>query len=113
MLDFIKLVAPLAPFIAEEMYSQLEVLGLKLKDSVHMESWPKCKAEYLQKQETNLVAQVNGKLRAEFKWPTDQLEDKEAIIEHVKALDGVKKWLDGAEIKKEIYVPGKIVNLVI
>jgi leucyl-tRNA synthetase len=60
-----------------------------------------------------LAVQVNGKLRAEFEWNSDQLEDKEAIFEHVKGLEELEKWIEGKEIRRQIYVPGKLVNIVI
>lgn len=113
LLSFIKLLAPLAPFIAEELYDQAKALGWQLKDSVHLESWPKYDEALLQKDEVCIVVQVNGKLRGGFQWPTNRLAEKEAIIEHAKSLDSIDKWLVNQTIKKEIYVPGKIVNLVI
>lgn len=113
LLSFIKLLAPLAPFIAEELYDQTKALGWQLKDSVHLESWPKYNKALLQKEEACLVVQVNGKVRSEFRWPTNRLGEKEAIIEHAKGLESLAKWLDGQTIKKEIYVSGKIVNLVV
>lgn len=113
LLSFIKLLAPLAPFIAEELYDQAKALGWQLKDFVHLESWPKYDEKLLQKDETNLVIQVNGKLRAQMMWPTNRLAEKEAIIEQAKSLEGMQKWLVGQNIQKEIYVSGKIVNLVV
>lgn len=113
LIDFIKLLAPLAPFITEELYDQARVLGLEMKKSVHLESWPKYNQSFLQKEETTLVIQVDGKLRAEMKWSTNQLDEKIAIIEHAKGLESMAKWLDGKNIQKEIYVPGKIINLVL
>ena len=113
LVDMIKLLAPLAPFIAEELYEQARVLPGEMKDSVHLESWPKYDQTLLQKDEACLVVQVNGKLRGEFMWSTNRLSEKEAIIEHAKGLESITKWLDGQTIVKAIYVPGKIVNLVI
>lgn len=113
LLDFIKLLAPLAPFIAEELYEQARVLGLPARQSVHLESWPKYDQTLLQKDFTPIVIQVNGRLRGQLDWPTAQLSDKEAILKQVKSLNTMQKWLDGQTIRKEIYVFGKIVNLVI
>lgn len=112
ILAFIKLLAPLAPFIAEEMYEQSKSLGLKMKKSVHLETWPKFNAELLEKDDTTIVVQVNGKVRAQLQWPTTQLADKTALLEEVRGLESLKKWLNDKEIVKEIYVLGKIVNLV-
>ena len=113
LIDLIKLLAPLAPFIAEELYEQAKVLGGEFKNSVHQESWPKYDQTLLQKDELCLVVQINGKLRGEFIWPTERANDQEAIFEHVKSLDSIKKFLVQKEIKKMIYVPQKLVNLVV
>ncbi|HPS40855.1 MAG TPA: class I tRNA ligase family protein, partial [Candidatus Woesebacteria bacterium] len=108
----IKLLAPLAPFIAEELYDQAKVLGFSAQKSVHLESWPAYDQALLQKEFTNLVVQVNGKLRAQFAWPTKNLTDQAAILSQAKNLEAMQKWLTGKTIHKEIYVFGKIVNFV-
>jgi leucyl-tRNA synthetase len=113
ILSFIKLLAPLAPFIAEELYDQAKLLGWQLKDSVHLESWPKYDETLLQKDLATIVVQVNGKLRSQMEWPTNRLTEKDAIIEQAKSLESMQKWLVGQNIQKEFYVPGKIVNLVV
>jgi len=109
---FIKLLAPLAPFIAEELYDQAKVLGFSAQKSVHLESWPAYDQALLQKEFTNLVVQVNGKLRAQFAWPTKNLHDQTAILNQAKNLEAMQKWLADKTIHKEIYVFGKIVNFV-
>jgi leucyl-tRNA synthetase len=113
LVDMIKLLAPLAPFIAEELYDQVRILSGEFKDSVHLESWPKYDAALLQKDEVCLAVQINGKLRGEFMWSTERLNEKETIIEHAKGLESINKWLIGQTVQKAIYVPGKIVNLVV
>ncbi|MBP7114520.1 MAG: hypothetical protein KBA40_03640, partial [Candidatus Peribacteraceae bacterium] len=57
-----------------------------------------------------VVVQVNGKLRGELVVPKD--ESKESILKQAKELENVQKYLTG-EIKKEIYVPGKLVSFVV
>lgn len=113
ILSFIKLLAPLAPFISEELYDQARVLGLSAKNSIHLESWPKYDESLIQKNFTNIAIQVNGKLRGQMEWPTNRLQDKEAILSQAKSLEDMNKWLTDKDIKKEIYVPGKIINLVV
>lgn len=113
ILAFIKLLAPLAPFISEELYDQARVLGLPAKNSIHLESWPKYDESLIQKNFTNIAIQVNGKVRSQMEWPTNRLHDKEAILSQAKSLEAMNKWLIGKEIKKEIYVPGKIINFVV
>jgi len=140
LLALIKLIAPLAPFLAEELYSQAKyawsnldekTLGqtaceseegrakrlflekVEFKKSVHLESWPNYDEKLTVSSKVKLAVQVNGKLRAEFEWNSDQLDDKEAIFEHVKGLEELEKWIEGKEIRRQIYVPGKLVNIVI
>lgn len=113
IVDYIKLLAPLAPFMAEELYEQSRVLGLAAQKSVHLESWPKFDQAFLLEANTNLIIQVNGKVREQLSWPTEALVDQEAILSHVKGLPSMQKWLADKSIKKEIYVPGKVLNLVV
>jgi leucyl-tRNA synthetase len=113
LVDFIKLLAPLAPFISEELYDQARALGFLAKKSIHLESWPKYDSSLLQKDLANLVIQVNGKVRGQMEWPTNRLDEKEAILSQAKSLETMKKWLVDKTIQKEIYVPGKVVNLVV
>ncbi len=113
LLAFIKLLAPLAPFIAEELYDQARVLGLSMQLSVHLESWPTYDVSLLFREEQNLVIQVNGRVRAQMAWPTTRLTDQAAILEAAKGLADLEKWLADKTIVKEIYVPGKVVNLVV
>ena len=112
LLALIKLLAPLAPFIAEELYDKTRVLGLKTEKSIHLETWPKYDQSLLQKSLVTIAIQVNGKLRAELQWPTNDLDNKEGILSQAKGLESMQKWLEGKDIKKEIYVPSKIVNFV-
>jgi leucyl-tRNA synthetase len=60
-------------------------------------------------EEITVVFQVNGKLRGQAQFPKDV--DKESVISAAKADPKVQSFLEGKEIVKEIYVPGKLVNL--
>lgn len=113
LLDFIKLLAPLAPFMAEELYDQARALDSSLLDSVHLETWPTYDASFLLKEEINVTIQVNGKVRAQLQWPAAQIEDKTALLAAVRVLPSLEKWLLDKKIIKEIYVPGKLINLVV
>lgn len=113
LVDFLKLLAPLAPFIAEELYEQARVLPLELRPSVHLETWPEFDPTLLVQEQLQLAVQINGKLRADLEWPAAQVAEQAAVVAAVKALPAVQKWLEGQQVVKEIYVPGKIVNLVL
>jgi leucyl-tRNA synthetase len=100
------LVGPFAPHIADELW---QLLGHS--DSIHKDHWPQWQEEYLTDDTITLVVQVNGKVRAQLQISKDASKDE--AIEAAKADEHVKTYLDGKDIKKEIFVPGKLVNLVI
>ncbi|PJZ27399.1 leucine--tRNA ligase [Leptospira hartskeerlii] len=103
---FLLLIAPFAPHLAEELWS----LAGK-PDSLTYQGFPGYEEKYLTDDEILIVVQVNGKLRAEFK-AAKEIAGEEAI-KIAKSLDKVQVFLDGKQIRKEIYVPGKLVNLVV
>ncbi|TGM90296.1 leucine--tRNA ligase [Leptospira licerasiae] len=103
---FLLLIAPFAPHLAEELWS----LAGK-PDSLTYQGFPVYEEKYLTDDEIMIVVQVNGKLRAEFK-AAKEIAGEEAI-KIAKSLDKVQVFLDGKQIRKEIYVPGKLVNLVV
>ena len=103
---FLKLLAPTAPHISEELW---EKLGNK--KSIFLEKWPGYDEKLIQEKSWQLVIQINGKVR-------DKIEVKKGISEkEVKELalsqDRIKKWLSNKEPKKIIYIPGRLINLVI
>ncbi|MEA2056490.1 MAG: leucine--tRNA ligase [Patescibacteria group bacterium] len=107
----VKILAPFAPFMAEEMWNQL---GEKF--SVHQQTWPEFDADLAQEEQAIIPVQVNGKLRGELILPAEVAADRDSEIEiltQAKELQSVQKWIKDKEIKKEIFVPGKIVSLVV
>ncbi|HMH31185.1 MAG TPA: class I tRNA ligase family protein, partial [Methylomirabilota bacterium] len=102
----LQLIAPFAPHIAEELWSELGQDG-----SIHISEWPAYDEKYLVEDTVTIAVQVNGKLRGEVQVAADAGEATvvKAAQEHEKAAT----YLDGQTIRKTIYVPGKIVNFVI
>ncbi|MCL2499669.1 MAG: leucine--tRNA ligase [Defluviitaleaceae bacterium] len=98
------LLAPFAPHIAEEIW---EVLGHA--DSVFAQKWPVYDPEMLKTDTVELVMQINGKLRGHVTVPVNA--EKEFVLE--EARKALASRLEGAEIIKSVYVPGRIVNFVI
>lgn len=96
------LLSPFAPHISEELWSRLGH-----KESVFKEEWPKADAEAMKDTEKDVAVQINGKTRVVVKIAVDA--DQEAAIAAGKAALGSK--LAGTVIK-EIYVPGRIINIV-
>ncbi len=103
---FVQLLAPFAPHVAEELWEQLGN-----KDSVHLSQWPIWDKELVREELITLVVQIDGKVRAELLLPADVSEAD--AIEAAKNDDKVAKILAGSKIKKTIYVPGRLVSLVL
>ncbi|OGN02306.1 MAG: hypothetical protein A2651_04120 [Candidatus Yanofskybacteria bacterium RIFCSPHIGHO2_01_FULL_42_12] len=103
---FLKLLAPFAPHIAEELWQ--EVLGNK--KSIHLESWPEYDETLLAEETVRLVIQVNGRVRdtIEVKKGLSEEDIKKIILDR----DNVKKYITGT-IKKVIYLQDRIINLVV
>lgn len=102
----LQLLAPFAPHLAEELW---ETLGQV--PSIVNEPWPQARKELLVSDEVTIVFQINGKLRGQGKFPKEI--DKDSVISAAKADAKVQSFLKGKEIVKEIYVPGKLVNLAV
>lgn len=103
---FIKLLAPFAPHICEELWSRIGQ-----RPSICDAAWPAFDASKLVRDQLNVIIQVNGKLRGELLVGKDDPQND--VLAKAKGLDRVKAHLDGKQIVKEIYVPGKIVNFVV
>lgn len=99
-------IAPFAPHIADELWTQLGN-----ESSIQIDSWPAFDDKYLQTDEITIVVQVNGKVRAELLVSADASE--ESVVELAKTNEKVAAHTAGKEIRKVIYVPGKLVNLVV
>ncbi len=100
----VKLMAPIAPHWAEELWQT--VLGHE--GSVHVEAWPVFDPELAKADEVELAVQVNGKVKAKITVAADAAEDE------VKALaqEAVSRAIEGKELKKVVYVAGRLVNIV-
>lgn len=102
---FIQMLAPFAPHIAEEVWA-----GIGERGSVHVSAWPTYDPNLVADDTVVIGVQINGKVRAAITLAVDESEDSARA--KVLALPDVQKWLDGKEIKKFIYVPGKIASIV-
>lgn len=104
--QFIQLMAPITPHVAEEIW---ELLGNK--KSIFKSSWPKFDEALAKDDEVTIGIMINGKVRDEITISPD--EDEKSVIEKTLKQENVRKWLDGKDPKKTIYVPGKIVTIVV
>lgn len=101
---FIKLLSPFAPHLTEEIWASLGNEGF-----LSVAKWPEYDEAKTVDDEIEVAVQVNGKTREVVKVSKDI--DKDGAINAGK--EAVAKWIEGATIVKEIYIPGKIVNIVI
>jgi leucyl-tRNA synthetase len=103
----VTLISPLAPHMAEEIW--IDVLGHEESLFAAGKVWPEADPEMLVDDVVTLGVQVNGKLRGEVDLAVD--EDRESALE--KSREVVAGSLEGKDVVKEIYVPGKIINFVV
>ena len=100
------LLAPTAPHLTEELWQQT---GHGY--SIHNQGWPKWNEDLVKDEELTLVVQVNGKLRDRITVPASITEEeaKQKALESQR----VKSYIEGKEVLKIIFVPGRLVNLVV
>lgn len=100
------MLAPVAPFMAEELWGRL---GRGY--SIHQQKWPTYDAALAADEMFTLVVQVNGKVRGKIEMPVGVTEDeaKEAALQEA----GVKKYIEGKAVGQVVYVPGRLVNVVV
>ncbi len=102
----IQLLAPFAPHIAEELWTVL-----KNKGFVHQSAWPKSDSTKMENKQIVMIVQVNGKVRSQFEANVgiSENEAKNKAISDTNA----KKYIDGKQIKRVIFVPNKLINIVV
>jgi leucyl-tRNA synthetase len=104
--QFLKLLAPFAPHITEEIWEMLGEQG-----SIHLSDWPAYDPLLVVDDTVTLGVQVNGKVRAEIEIAVDESAD--SVQEKVLTIPEIIKWVGDAPVKKFIYVPKKIISIVI
>lgn len=104
--QFLILLSPFAPHIAEELWR-----SLGHKKSIFLSAWPKYDERLLKSETANVAVQINGKLRAVLVVETGS--DEETVKAMALADPKVMAHIGGKEIRKTIYVPDKILNLVV
>ncbi len=114
----LRLLAPFAPHLTEELYQKVSNVA-KVSDvskafkSIHTEKWPDFDAEKIVSDTVMIAVQINGKLRETVSCQQSVVSNQQEIEELAKEQENVKKHLEGKTVKKVIYVPGKIISFVI
>ena len=125
---FLKLLAPFAPHMTEELWQKLIVESGKLKVkenknsqfstlnsqlSIHKQPWPTYDPKFLVEDEVTIVIQVNGKLRNTMEVKSSKLKVKSYVEQLARRSDKIKKYVDGKTVRKIVYVEGKVINFVV
>ena len=105
MEPFLVLLSPFAPHLSEELWARRGH-----DESLAHADWPEYQDRLLQREVVEIPVQVNGTVRDTIEIEADA--DEAAVIGAAKAADNVARHLDGKDIHREIYVPGRIVNFV-
>jgi leucyl-tRNA synthetase len=100
------LLAPFAPHVAEELW---ERIGRPY--SIHQQAWPTASASLLVRATETIAIQINGRARATIELPTNTGQD--AAVEAARQVEAIQRYLNGTAIQRVVYVPGRIINLVI
>jgi leucyl-tRNA synthetase len=103
---FAKLLSPLSPHLAEELWKKIGKKGFVID-----QSWPTFDASLCVSDTVEVAVQINGKLRGTV--TVDAGASEADVLSAAKDIENVKTHLEGKEIKKEIYVAGKMVSLVV
>ncbi|MBU4078469.1 class I tRNA ligase family protein, partial [Patescibacteria group bacterium] len=101
--DFLKILAPFAPHLSEELYQS--------DKSIFQENWPKYDSKMIVEKEVSMIIQINGKVRGTIVVSTG-LSEKEAVNLAIES-DIAKKWLENKKIKKTIFIKDKLINFVV
>jgi leucyl-tRNA synthetase len=102
----LQLLHPFAPHITEELWAMFGNDRFILTSS-----WPKADPALMIEDVVTIVVQVNGKLRGQVEVPNPP--EKEVVLAAIRANGKVQQWISGKEVVKEVYVPGKLVNVVV
>jgi leucyl-tRNA synthetase len=103
---FLQILAPFAPHITEEIWSKLGE-----KRSIHKSSWPKWNEKKIVDELITIAIQVNGKVRGEVSIPKDMTEEQ---VKNLALRDkSIIPWIENKDIKRFIYVKGRIINIVV
>lgn len=103
---FIKILSPFAPHLSEELWEKNDG-----KEFIYFQKWPEYKEIKTEGDIITIAVQVNGKLRGTVNVPSGI--NKEEIFRKIVEDEKISRWIEGKDVIKKIYVPGKIFNIVV
>ena len=119
--QFLKILAPFAPHMTEELWQQFggkrsdlkgaQGLTLKSQDSIHLSSWPEYDKEKIKEEKVKIVIQINGKVRGEIIIEVDEKEEE--IKQKALESESVLRHTVGKSVKKVIYIKNRLINIVV
>lgn len=102
----VQLMAPFAPHFSEELWARLGH-----QESIAYVKWPQYDAALIIDQMQTYAVAINGKMRAQIELPRDVAKDD--ALAQARGLENIQRHMDGKTIRKEIFVPGRMINLVV
>lgn len=105
---YVLLLSPFAPHLGEELWRKLSHDG-----TLAYEPWPEYDEQHLVSETQRYAVQVNGKVRTQIEVEREKAEDRDYVLSLAKSDENVQRYLDNGNLVKEIFVPNKIVNLVV
>lgn len=103
--SLLKLLAPLAPYMTEELYQG--------SGSIHKSSWPEFSEDLVKEDVVEIAIQVNGKLRDIISVSNEEAQEETKVVSLALKSEKIQKWVGNKKDYKIIFVPGRLVNLVI
>jgi len=108
---FNRMLAPVVPHIAEELYQQRQGTQRGGQESVHVQSWPEVDQAAATRDTVTVGVQVSGKVRGQVE--ISKTATQEEAMAAARAHPDVARFVEGKETVKEVYVPGRIINIVV
>jgi leucyl-tRNA synthetase len=106
LIPFIQVLAPFAPHLGEELWARSGA-----QSELSYAQWPESDEQYLTEATKTYAIQVNGKVRSQIELPVDVSKDD--AISRAKADSNVQRHVEGKTIRREIFVPGRMINIVV
>lgn len=112
---FLKLLSPFAPFLAEEIWQSFFISATNQHQfaSIHNESWPLFEEKYMIAEQTQIIVQINGKMREMVSVDTEIINNQKKVEELALQNEKIKKYIVEGKIVLVKYVIGRVINFVL